>query len=35
MKKYKIVKEYDRFYLTQTAGGYLECFSKLGEKSMK
>lgn len=28
MEKYKIIKEYDRFYLCEHPKGYRECFSK-------
>lgn len=28
MEKYKIVKEYDRFYLCEHPKGYKECFNK-------
>lgn len=28
MKKYKVIKEYTRFYLAESPSGYRECFSK-------
>lgn len=29
MKKYKVIKEYDRFYLAEDSKGFKECFSKV------
>lgn len=30
--KYKVVKEYNRFYLCESKKGYLECFNKYNYK---
>lgn len=30
--KYKVIKEYNRFYLCESKNGYLECFNKYNYK---
>lgn len=32
MKRYKVIKEYDRFYLAVDENGFKECFSKATTK---
>lgn len=32
IKRYKVIKEYDRFYLATDENGFKECFPKVGNR---